>query len=66
MTESNSPSEPRLAATYDEARKAVAAAGARAGMDATSFPHPSPGRGGEELAIDVAHSSAPTTPTRYS
>ena len=44
---------PRLADTYGAARDAVLAAGQRAGAEATAFPHPTPGRLGEELAIDV-------------
>ena len=44
----------RLAPTYAQARSEVLAAAARCGADVTSFPHPEPGREGEELAIDVA------------
>ena len=53
MTTSTTSAAPRLAATYGEARSAILAAGVRAGADATAFVHPSPGRLGEELAIDV-------------
>jgi hypothetical protein len=53
MTSSTTPAGSLLSATYDEARTAVLAAGRRAGAEATAFPHPSPGRLGEELAIDV-------------
>jgi hypothetical protein len=53
MTTSTASPVPRLAATYGEARDAIQAAGTRAGVDITAFPHPSPGRLGEELAIDV-------------
>ena len=53
MTTSTTSAAPRLAATYGEARAAILAAGLRAGADTTAFVHPSPGRLGEELAIDV-------------
>jgi hypothetical protein len=45
--------EPRLSDTYVEARKAVLAAAQLNGAETTSFPHPTTGRSGEELAIDV-------------
>ena len=51
-TSTDSPAQ-RLAPTYGAARDAIQAAGTRAGMDITAFPHPSTGRLGEELAIDV-------------
>lgn len=53
MTTRTASPTPQLAATYGEARSEILAAGARAGVDVTAFPHPSPGRLGEELAIDV-------------
>ena len=53
MTTPTTSPAPRLAATYGEARDAILAAGDRAGMDVTAFAHPSPGRLGEQLAIDV-------------
>jgi hypothetical protein len=46
--------ENRLAPTYAQARDEVLAAAACAGAEVTSFPHPTAGREGEELAIDVA------------
>jgi hypothetical protein len=44
----------RLAPTYAQARDEVLTAATHAGADVTAFPHPTPGREGEELAIDVA------------
>lgn len=43
----------RLPPTYAEARSELDAAARRAGAEVTSFAHPSVGREGEELAIDV-------------
>jgi hypothetical protein len=40
--------------TYDVARRRFLDAAAAAGAEVTSFPHPQPGREGEELAVDVA------------
>ncbi len=45
--------EHRLAPTYAQARAELSAAAVRAGAGVTAFPHPSSGREGEELAIDV-------------
>jgi hypothetical protein len=53
MTASDASLDPRLAQTYGDARDAILAASRRAGAEATAFPHPSAGRLGEELAIDV-------------
>ena len=44
---------PRLAETYEAARGAILAAADDADVEATAFPHPLPGRLGEEFAIDV-------------
>ena len=53
MTASDASLDPRLAQTYGDARDSILAASRRAGTEATAFPHPSVGRLGEELAIDV-------------
>ncbi|BAN03759.1 DUF2817 domain-containing protein [Ilumatobacter coccineus] len=49
----NQPSERRLDTTYPAARRRFLAAAEAIGGEVTSFPHPLPGRDGEELAIDV-------------
>lgn len=49
----NESSDRRLDSTYQAARRRFLDAAHAVGGDVTSFPHPSPGREGEELAIDV-------------
>ncbi|MGA9276407.1 DUF2817 domain-containing protein [Ilumatobacter sp.] len=53
MTSDATADGPRLSTTYDDARSAAHAAARRADATTTTSVHPSTGRDGEELAIDV-------------